>query len=581
MASINKTKKRKLTIIIIAAILFIIIAGVIALSKMWNASSSDPASATVNVTPSPAVTTPPEISPSPTISPIPAESKDNYIGLYPAYKVSDGLKKYGFIDRTGTFVIEPIYDSAENFSNGLAIVTKDSTYKVIAPDGSVVFENDNTIASFHNGLAAYINIINNTYLNGYIDTKGNIIIEPQFLTAGDFNEDGMAYVMKPGEIYQLIDKTGAVIESYEPNVNSSNVISYKDGYLIYYDPDTLKYGVRTVRSETILEPIYSDISYLGYNLFAVKDPLLEFYEAASKPAALFNAQGEQLTEYVLYDLHSFDGEYTSAADETSIYFLGKDGKEVTSLPSFEGGGKLTLLGETIKAEIDSELIYVKKDNTILWQSDTSIQLSPTLKVNRVKFKPLRTVLVYYPKVEGIADTNVQDQINERLEEIFTEYRLTITEEDMLTVNDSFHAQLFHNLLVISMTGYDYYSGAAHGMPLWVHYFIDTETGAFYDFKDLFIAGSDYQSKINEIIRTRMNNESEKEGSMYFPETFTGIANDPNFYLTDESLIVYFTPYEIAAYAAGFPEFDIPFSNLDDYINKDGAFWKAFRQNEIK
>jgi hypothetical protein len=40
-------------------------------------------------------------------------------------------------------------------------------------------------------------------------------------------------------------------------------------------------------------------------------------------------------------------------------------------------------------------------------------------------------------------------------------------------------------------------------------------------------------------------------------------------------VIYFYPYEIAAYAAGFPEFEIPFEDLTDYIDTEGAFWKSF------
>lgn len=579
MTDMNKNKKRKeITLLLIAVALFIIIiaAAFIMIQKM-NTGNTAPTT-TENSPISPTAVPSPAVTQTPTITPIPAVSQDDYIGLYPAYQSIDGVNKYGYIDSSGAFVIQPAYDSANDFSDGLAIVTEGSNYKVITPDGTVIFENDNTITSFQNQTAAFQKVIDNVYLYGYIDINGKVIIEPQFLTAGDFNEEGQAYVTTPEETYELIDTTGAVLETFEPQVNNGYVYDYKDGYVVYYDSNTSKFGVNSVRGEVIFQAIYSEISYLGHDLFAIKEPQFESYETMTKPAAIFNAKGEQLTDYTLYDLHPFDGEYTSAADETSIYFIGTDGKEETSLPSFDGGGTLTMLGDTIKAEIDSDLIYYKKDNTILWQSATSTVLSPELKVNRIKFKPLRTVLVYYPQVEGMADSKIQAQVNADLEEIFTEYRQTITEEDMLTVSDSFRAELFNDLLVISMSGYDYYSGAAHGMPIWEHYFIDTVTGEFYDLKDLFITDSDYKPKINEIISSRMKIASEKEDTMYFSDQFTGISNDQNFYLTDSSLVIYFNPYEVAAYAAGFPEFEIPFEDLSDYINKDGAFWKAFQQN---
>jgi hypothetical protein len=63
--------------------------------------------------------------------------------------------------------------------------------------------------------------------------------------------------------------------------------------------------------------------------------------------------------------------------------------------------------------------------------------------------------------------------------------------------------------------------------------------------------------------------------MYFPENFHGIAIDQYFKLEKDAISIYFYPYDIAAYAAGFPEFLIPFDDISEYINKTGAFWNAF------
>jgi hypothetical protein len=41
------------------------------------------------------------------------------------------------------------------------------------------------------------------------------------------------------------------------------------------------------------------------------------------------------------------------------------------------------------------------------------------------------------------------------------------------------------------------------------------------------------------------------------------------------LYIYFTPYEIAPYAAGFPTFKIPFTQILNIIDEEGEFWKAF------
>jgi hypothetical protein len=173
------------------------------------------------------------------------------------------------------------------------------------------------------------------------------------------------------------------------------------------------------------------------------------------------------------------------------------------------------------------------------------------------------------------DADVQKQINEQLETIFIESRANITKEDALTVSDSFSASLRNNLLIISMSGYDYYAGAAHGMPLQNYYFVDITTGKFYELKDLFKKGSDYKTPINEIISEKMKEDIATGNSMFFEEMFNGISDAQYFYLTEDGVTIYFYPYDIAAYAAGFPEFTVTFDQLKEVIDKDGDFWKAF------
>ncbi len=526
------------------------------------------------ITPTQAPTQTPTVAPSP--SEAPGDTVDTK-SLYPAYRMVNGEQKYGYIDSSGAFVIEPSYDYAEPFSEGFAIVQVGNDYRVIDTTGAVLFENNGTINSFHNGMAAFLNTKEDIWLYGYIDQTGKIIIEPSFIHADRFNEEGQAYVSLPnGGPYQLIDQTGKVLESFELNLGNSYAYDFKDGYLLFNDSETMKNGVKRVDGTSVLEPKYSEIIYLGHDLFAVKNPELDAYEAMFDPYALYNDSGEQLTDYTLYDVQPFIGEYACAANATDVFFIDTKGQEVTSLPSFEGTGKLTLMDNIVKADIDGDLAYYRLDNTVLWKEDSTTQLANGIKVKEHKFKPLRTVLVRYPEVEGLADPVIQKNINEQLETLFTESRANITVEEGLSVDDSFWASLNKNLLTISMSGYDYYKGAAHGMPLREYYYIDITTGEFYDFEDLFIKGSDYKKMIDDFIRAKME-EANPEESMYFSDYFTGITDAQHFYLNEKGIVIYFYPYEIAAYAAGFPEFEITFEELREFIDTKGDFWKSFQE----
>ncbi len=500
-------------------------------------------------------------------------SKNRYV----ATQIIDGEKKYGYITEKGEFIIKAQYSSASDFINGAAIVYKADKSFMIDLEGEILFSSDIGIIDYKNGVAIFSSIKGDNLLYGYVNDSGKIIIEPQYENAYEFNEEGQAYVKLTDGNYALINIKGQIITSYDFNSKYSNIYQMTDGYVIYYDSNSGKYGVDDLISgESIYEPIYSSIKYLGENLFAMKDPRLEFYEISDmSPNALFNNKGQQITDYELYDISYFNGEYASVTDSTSTYFIGQDGKEITTLPKVLGRGTLTILGDVVKAEIDNDLYYITVDGDIIYQTKNEYDLGTGIIVKEVKFKANKYVLVRYPKIEGLKDIEIQEQVNEQLETIFTQYRIDSKEEDGLTVNDSFIPTLKKNLIIISMRGYDYSFGAAHGMPLRENYFIDINTGKFYKLNDLFKPGSDYETKINEIISDEINKRMKDEEDFYFSDAFTGINADHDFILTDNSIIIYFYPYDIAAYAQGFPEFEIPFNDIIDLLDTDGEFYKAF------
>ncbi|MFA7078597.1 MAG: RsiV family protein [Syntrophomonas sp.] len=47
-----------------------------------------------------------------------------------------------------------------------------------------------------------------------------------------------------------------------------------------------------------------------------------------------------------------------------------------------------------------------------------------------------------------------------------------------------------------------------------------------------------------------------------------MAENQSYYIQNGVLVVYFSQYEIAPYAAGIPEFKIPLSNFQDGIRAD-------------
>lgn len=124
----------------------------------------------------------------------------------------DGINRYGFIDKSGKFIIKPKYKHAFDFSNGLAAVLIGRKYAYINKAGLIAIKPQtyHLGSSFSEGLATIATTdINGNDEWGYIDTTGKIAIQPQFDRASDFYEE-RATVKINGKL-GVIDKNGKII----------------------------------------------------------------------------------------------------------------------------------------------------------------------------------------------------------------------------------------------------------------------------------------------------------------------------------------------------------------------------------
>lgn len=495
--------------------------------------------------------------------------------LYPVRLKAEDEYRYGYIDETGKMMIQPVYLDAADFSEGYAVVYNGEKYQFIDQKGNVIFETGGSVQSFHNGLAAFSDPENN-YKQGYINTEGKIVIKPVYAFAGEFQEDATAIVGK-SEKYYKISKSGKVLKTYQPDSKYYVYQITSDGYIIVSDPDTFKKGVINPEGKIILKPLYGEITYLGSDLFGVKKavPDYEQYLLSIKPSAIFNQKGNRLTAYQYCDLSSFEGDYASATDSRYTYLIDKSGKKVSGLPQFEGRGSAVVLGDVIRADINYEMKYYKKDGTLIWENDSLTKLSSGITVSTVTLRPNKYAVIHYPLLTGCSNLDVQKAINKKLKNIFTESRKNLKEEDYLSVTDSFTVKQIKNLLIVNQIGYDYPVGAAHGTPLRFYYFIDTKTGDFYQLKDLFKNNSEYVLKLSKIVNKQIVQQSKSEDAIYYFDNNITISKDQYFYVDSDKLTIYFDCGAIAANACGFPEFEISWKDIASIIDKTGAFWKAF------
>lgn len=85
--------------------------------------------------------------------------------------------KYGIIDTTGRFLLQPLFDSIGIFFKGYATVVQNGKYGAIDSTFKIVVTPKFTeLRPFLNGLAVY----RERSKYGYVDTKGNVVIDAKF-----------------------------------------------------------------------------------------------------------------------------------------------------------------------------------------------------------------------------------------------------------------------------------------------------------------------------------------------------------------------------------------------------------------
>ncbi|WP_458414714.1 WG repeat-containing protein [Schinkia sp. CFF1] len=516
---------------------------------------------------------------------------------------------FGVINHNGKFVVEPRYEMISLFSEGRAQVIDKGNYKVIDTSGKVLTSKFySLIGAYESGRALFAETTEGgQHRYGYLDRQGKEVIPAQFINGNDFQNDKAVVQLSANE-YAIINRIGKILNKYPyPFVgnlgdgllpfkeNEDGKLGYMDvkgtiiiqpqytiampfeeGYAIVNKGEDYKqqYGLINKEGKFMIAPTYNDIHLVGKNRVAVGKAIKEESPFYGSKYALATIDGTVFTDYKYFTILDFKEGVASATTGMETFFMLRNGKMAKDLPVVKGEGTLTLEGELVKANVDQRLSYYNRSGALVWRQNRLIPLNQQYKVVEKKYKPNKDYLVYYPQVEGMASVSAQQKVNEELKQLAQVKPIQAEVQLDSSYTGDFAIQ-FHKeqLLVIEIEGYDYPFGAAHGMPYRVYASINLVTGSIYELADLFRKDSDYVKELSTIIAEQI--EKDEQYSYVFPNAYKGISADQLFYIDANNLYLYFEPYEIGPYAAGFPTFTIPFTEIKDIINFQGEFWQAF------
>ena len=177
-----------------------------------------------------------------------------------AYSFSDSLAlvetggKWGYIDMYGNYAIQPQFAEAGNFCCGLApVMYADGSFGYIDKSGAqvIALPAGMTPGEFNEyGMGEVMS----GDLVGFIDTQGNIVVEPQFAFVYDFSYGLAVTALSDYGYYGYINAGGNLV--IEPHFDNAG--DFVDGVAIVEKGGL--YGVINTNGSYVVAPTYDDAS---------------------------------------------------------------------------------------------------------------------------------------------------------------------------------------------------------------------------------------------------------------------------------------------------------------------------------
>lgn len=533
--------------------------------------------------------------------------------------VTDSDGSSGVIDAAGRQIVPWKQAAISLLENGLILVylmDGDGSFtdtEVLDSSGAFVFRQAGFLEPYSEGYAP--STLEGR--RGYLDEKGNLAIPLEAEDLGDFIGGYAQVAVKYGEPRHYVG-----VDGKDATATVSNGIS------VFMDAETKRFGYRKsdgslmmpatfVEAEPFrdgtaivqanedpnayaglsgllgtdgkwrMKPESSGIRRLANGLFAVGEKVknaswLSYGYMQYVPLALYDAEGRPLTEFVLTDIQDAGEGLAAICDGKEIRFVDKAGQKADGMPAVAGKGILKPGNGYLTGIVNGFETVLDREGHILAVLRGETDLGDGWFLTGELAAGNRFCHLLYPVLSGMADGMVQDSINAAIR---TAMGTAIVKEpkvdeqtgvvEIETLDGGWRAWRVGNLLCVEQDAYFFALGAAHGMPTLQTLHIDLETGQLYKLTGLFRpdavqAAMDIFSKaVTDKIILEMNEVG------YFVESVK-VTPDQSFRLTIEGVTLYWPPYELASYAAGYREFTIPWTVLEPVLDKGGALWKTMK-----
>ncbi len=185
-----------------------------------------------------------------------------------------------------------------------------------------------------------------------------------------------------------------------------------------------------------------------------------------------------------------------------------------------------------------------------------------------------SITMEIPKFTGNSEfiSNFNNQYTELSESIVNTFSQEAEKSDIPKDSLEFTQRVNLNKNgVISITGdCTAFTGGPHGTLSRIAKNVDITGEKVLTLKDLFSDG-EYVKRLNSYIETLMK---ENPGDFTDLWKIPTIGDDQGFFLTENGIVIFYPPYELSYYSKGFVEIEIPYRELESYLNPEykGRIW---------
>lgn len=318
--------------------------------------------------------------------------KDNTVKLFPV-KVEG---RWGYINDDGQLQIQPTFQHASLFHEGVAVVRESNRWKYIDTSGEVAIEgNFSSIGNFSQGKAA----VRFDGRWGYINKAGAFVINPKYRDAYLFS-NGRAFVRSLYNwSYYYVDEKGNRLESVDlpDNFDFVEKNEFRDGLAMVRDDD--QFGYIDKSGSTVIAFKYNEAQPFSERLAAVKISdkwgFINSNEAVEISPQFISAgdfgnglapvrKSSNLFGYVdksgsMAISEQFDIAETFHENRAAVFidskwtFIDKSGNQVTTPkfdevePFFNGLAKVTIrIPNEMDDEFTEKIGYINKSGEYVW-----------------------------------------------------------------------------------------------------------------------------------------------------------------------------------------------------------------------